>query len=185
MAESWYALHVKPRFEKLVTSQLEEKGYETLLPAYNSRRKWTDRVKQLSLPLFPGYTFCRFNVHARLPILVTPGVMTILGIGRNPVPVDESEIEAIRQVMISGATAEPWPYVAAGTKVRVESGALEGLEGIVVRVKDSERLVVSVTLLMRSVAVEIDRAAIKPVTTRFAKLIPQPPILAGSLEIRR
>jgi transcription antitermination factor NusG len=163
MSEYWYALHVKPRFEKLVTTQLEEKGYETLLPAYVSRRKWSDRVKTLSFPLFPGYTFCRFNVNARLPIVVTPGVMAVLGVGRNPMPVDESEIEAIRQVMISGAQAEPWPYLAAGTRVRVESGALEGLEGIVLRVKDRERLIVSVSLLMRSVAVEIDRNSLQPV----------------------
>jgi transcription antitermination factor NusG len=185
MKESWYALHVKPRFEKIVTTQLEEKGYETLLPAYVSRRKWSDRVKQLSFPLFPGYTFCRFNVNSRLPILVTPGVMTILGIGRSPVPVDDSEIAAIRQVMVSHATAEPWPYLAEGTKVRVESGALEGLEGIVIRVKDSARLVVSVTLLMRSVAVEIDRASIRPVTSSFAKPVLDPPIVAEGAQMRR
>jgi transcription antitermination factor NusG len=172
MSEYWYALHVKPRFEKLVTTQLEEKGYETLLPAYESRRKWSDRVKTLSLPLFPGYTFCRFNMNARLPIVVTPGVTAILGVGRNPMPVDDSEIEAIRRVMISGAQAEPWAFINVGTRVRVESGALEGLEGIVLRVKDRERLIVSVTLLMRSVAVEIDRNSLQPVKPlRVAKIV--------------
>jgi transcription antitermination factor NusG len=162
MSEHWYALHVKPRFEKYVTSLLTQKGYETLMPIYTSRRKWSDRVKTLSLPLFPGYTFCRFNIDSRLPILVTPGVMTILGVGRVPAPVQESEIGAIRHVMDSKVGSEPCEYLTAGRRVRVESGPLEGLEGIILRMKDSDRLVVSVHLLMRSVAVDIDSISVKP-----------------------
>jgi len=162
MSDCWYALHVKPRFEKLVTTQLEQKGYETLLPTYVSKRQWSDRVKTLSLPLFPGYLFCRFDINSRYPIVVTPGVMTILGIGRTPAPVHEPEIAAIRSVMDSGAYAEPCPYLAVGEMVRVESGPLEGLTGLVLRIKGTERLVVSVSLLMRSVAVEIDRNSVTP-----------------------
>jgi transcription antitermination factor NusG len=162
MSDCWYALHVKPRFEKLVTTQLDQKGYETLLPIYVSRRKWSDRIKTLSLPLFPGYIFCRFNINARLPIVATPGVMRILGIGRIPTPVNESEIASIQHVMDSGAQAQPHPYVAAGQMVEIESGPLQGLKGIIVRLKGSDRLVVSVSLLMRSVAVEVDQNSVRP-----------------------
>ena len=164
--ESWYALHVKPRFEKYVTGQLSEKGYETLLPSYVSKRKWSDRVKTLSLPLFPGYVFCRFNVHARLPILVTPGVMAVVGVGKCPIAIEEEEIVVIQRVIDSGLPTQRWPYLNCGEKVRVEAGPLEGLTGIVVRMKGCDRLVVSVTLLMRSVSVEIDRNFVKPLGVR-------------------
>jgi transcription antitermination factor NusG len=168
MSDCWYALHVKPRFEKLVTTQLERKGYETLLPTYESKRQWSDRVKTLTLPMFPSYLFCRFDVHSRLPIVVTPGVMAILGPGRVPAPVGESEIASIRHVMASGAYAEPCAYISVGELVRVESGPLEGLTGIVLRIKGSERLVISVSLLQRSVSVELARASIKPLS-RFTR----------------
>jgi transcription antitermination factor NusG len=164
MSDCWYALHVKPRFEKFVSTQLEQKGYETLLPTYVSKRQWSDRVKMLSLPLFPGYLFCRFDINARFPVVVTPGVMTILGAGRIPAPVHEPEITAIRHVMDSGAYAEPCPYLAVGEWVRVESGPLQGLTGIVLRIKGTEKLVVSVSLLMRSVAVEMDRNSVERLT---------------------
>jgi len=162
MTDHWYALHVKPRFEKYVSEHLAQKGYETFLPTYVSKRQWSDRIKTLSLPLFPGYTFCRFDVSARLPIVVTPGVMMILGVGRLPAPVAETEISAIRHVIDSGLQAVPCAYLTVGEKVRVESGPLAGLVGIVDRIKGRERLVVSVDLLMRSVAVEIDRNCVRP-----------------------
>ena len=162
MTDHWYALHVKPRFERYVTEHLAQKGYETFLPTYVSKRQWSDRIKTLSLPLFPGYTFCRFDASARLPIVVTPGVMMILGAGRLPAPVDETEIAAVRHVIDSGVRAVPCAYLAAGERVRVESGPLAGLVGIVDRIKGKERLVVSVVLLMRSVAVEIDRNCVRP-----------------------
>ena len=162
MSDSWYALHVKPRFEKYVTGQLSGKGYETFMPSYVSKRKWSDRVKPLTIPLFPGYVFCRFNVNSRLPILVTPGVMAVVGVGKAPVAIDESEIVAIQRVIDSGLPAQRWPYLNCGETVRVEAGPLEGLSGIVVRMKGTDRLVVSVSLLMRSVSVEIDRKFVKP-----------------------
>lgn len=163
MSENWYALHVRTRFEKQVQTHLEDKGYEVFYPAYISARQWSDRVKSLSLPLFPGYVFCRFNVNARLPILITPGVNQVVGAGKTPIMVDESELSAIRRVIESGVAAQPWPYLKVGETVEVESGPLEGLTGIVTRIKNSNRLVVSVSLLMRSVAVELDRHRIKPV----------------------
>jgi transcription antitermination factor NusG len=163
MSDHWYALHVRPRFEKNVQTHLEEKGYEVFFPTYSVTRQWSDRVKSLQFPLFPGYVFCRFSVNARLPILVTPGVNQVVGAGKTPVMVDETELHTIRQVMESGVAAQPWPYLRVGETVRVETGPLEGLLGIVTRIKNSYRLVVSVSLLMRSVSVELDSKWIKPI----------------------
>ena len=162
MSDHWYALHVRPRFERHVQTHLEDKGYEVFYPTYTATRKWSDRVKCISLPMFPGYVFCRFNVHARLPILVTPGVSSVVGAGKTPIQVDEAELEVIRRVMESGVAAQPWPYLKVGESVRIENGPLEGLTGIVTRIKGSYRLVASVSLLMRAVSVELDRSWIKP-----------------------
>jgi len=162
VTDLWYALHVKSRFEKYVETHLGEKGYDVFLPTYTSKRKWSDRVKSISLPLFPSYLFCRFPINSRLPILVTPGVNFIVGIGKTPIAVDEHEINAIRCVTNAGTTIQPYPYLQVGETVRVEEGPLEGLTGIILRTKGVDRLVVSVSLLMRSVAVELDRIAIKP-----------------------
>jgi len=160
MSNCWYALQVKPRFENHVTTQLQAKGFEVFLPTYISRRKWSDRIKCLSLPLFPGYVFCRFDLQARLPVVVTPGVTAVLGTGRVAQPVGESEVYAIQHVTSSGFPAQPFPYLATGEKVRVESGPLEGLVGIIVRTKGADRIVVSISLLMRSVCVELDRGSV-------------------------
>jgi len=168
MNDSWYALHVRPRYESAVELQLEGKGYEVFLPTYESKRRWSDRVKTVVQPLFPGYVFCRFNVGARLPILITPGVNAIVGIGKTPVPLDAEEISAIRNVIDSGVATSPCDYIREGESVQVESGPLEGLVGIVQRNKNSDRLIVSLTLLMRSVSVEIDRSWVKRVGTTFS-----------------
>ena len=176
MNDSWYALHVRPRFESTVEVQLEGKGYEVFLPTYEARRRWSDRVKTVVQPLFPGYVFCRFDALNRLPILVTPGVIQVVGRGRIPVPVEDSEIEAIQMVVSSGVQAEPCPYLEVGQQVRIQGGALNGLEGILTSFKGSRRIVVSVSLLCRSVALEIDRSEVCP--------IPSAPFaVAGQLEI--
>jgi transcription antitermination factor NusG len=122
-------------------------------------------VKSISLPLFPSYVFCRFDVNQRLPILVTPGVNSVVGTAKAPEPIHESEIAAIRLVEGSGIAARPWPYLQTGAIVRIEDGALEGLTGIIVREKGVDRLIVSVSLLMRSVSVEVSRCAVKPIGT--------------------
>ena len=161
----WFALRIWSQKEKLVAAALESKGYEHFLPLYRSRRRWSDRVKEFELPLFPGYLFCRFDLNNRLPILVTPGVMLIVGIGKIPVPVDERELAAIQSIVGSGLKTEPWPYLHVGQKVRIERGSLEGVEGILVALKKPQRLVVSVTILQRSVAVEIDEDWACPVSS--------------------
>jgi transcription antitermination factor NusG len=157
----WFALHVRSRFEVSVASHLYGKGYECFLPTFKSRRRWSDRIKEIEAPLFPGYLFCRFNVLDRFPIVTTPGLIQIVGFNRAPVPVTESEIAALQQLVSSKLRHEPWPYLRAGAKVAIEAGPLAGLEGIFIEVKGSHRLVLSVTLLQRSVAVVIDSAFVR------------------------
>lgn len=142
---------------------LAGKGYEWFLPTYMSRRQWSDRIKKSELPLFPGYLFCRFNPLDRLPILATPGLLSIVGIAKTPIPVDEVEMKAVRTLVGSGLPFQAWPYFKIGQRVRIEYGPLCGLEGILLSVKGSHRIVVSVNLLQRSVAAEIDSTWVSPI----------------------
>ena len=160
----WYALRTKPRHEAVAAMALGQKGYETLLPLYKSKRTWSDRTKVIDLPLFPGYLFCRFDPQYQLPIVQTPGVISVLSFVRTPAVISENEIASIRTLMGSGMDIEPWPYLGVGQTVRIEDGPLQDVEGIVVQLKKKQRLVVSVSLLQRSVAVEIDRYSITPVS---------------------
>ena len=161
---SWYALQIQSKLGSIASATLCGKGYEAYLPLYRCVRRWSGRVKQLDLPLFPGYLFCRFYVRHRLPILTTPGVISIVGVGKTPAPIDDEEIEAIRAVLRSGLTALPWPFLRVGSRVYVERGPLAGVEGIVTNTDKVYRLIVSVSLLQRSVAVEIDREWAHPIS---------------------
>jgi transcription antitermination factor NusG len=158
----WYALKVKPRFEQSVVTHLRGRGFDPFLPVYMAKRRWSDRVKSIELPLFPGYLFCQFDLNNRLPILTAPGVNFIVGIGKLPQAVSDHEMEAIRTVIGSGLYYEPHPYLNLGQLVRVEEGSLAGLVGRVTEVKNSTRLVISINLLMRSVSTEIDRKWVLP-----------------------
>src|SRR5262245_13623926 len=158
--KQWYAVQLRPRFEKVVSLHLREKGYEAYLPMYRSRRRWSDRTKQIELPLFPGYIFCKFDVKQRLPILVVPGVMSVVGCGKTPLAIPETEIEAVQRVINSGLTYGPWPSLCVGQWVCVKYGPLQGLEGAVQEVRNTYQLIISVTLLSRSVSVTIDRDSI-------------------------
>src|SRR5271155_694035 len=172
----WFALQVRTRNEAGVAEQLNRQGYERFLPLYKVRKRWSDRIKEVDAPLFPGYLFCRFDPQDRLPILKTPGVMQIVGFKNGPVAVDESEIQALHTVIAAEAPHQPWPFLTAGDRVRIESGPLLGLEGILTEVRRSHRLVLSVTLLQRSVAVEIDSALV----TAINPARPRPPQEANS-----
>lgn len=163
VADPWYAVRVKSRQERVVAASLEGKGYEQFLPLCRSARPWADRIKALDLPLFPGYVFCRFDVQRRLPILVTPGVVFIVGLGKAPEPIAPHEMEAIQAVARSGLLAQPWPFLQVGQRVRVNYGGLSGIEGVLLKNKNRHKLVLSVTLLQRSVSVEIDRDWVRPV----------------------
>jgi len=165
----WFALQVRTRHEAGVADQLSGQGYDRFLPLYKVRKRWSDRIKEVDAPLFPGYLFCRFNPHDRLPILKTPGVIQIVSFQSGPAAVDESEIRSIQSLVAAGVPHQPWPFLAAGDRVRIESGPLLGLEGILTEVRSSFRLVLSVTLLQRSVAVEIDSASVTAVTPSRAR----------------
>jgi transcription antitermination factor NusG len=161
---AWYAIHVRSKCEVVVSASLRAKGYEEFLPFYRAERCWSDRAKQLDLPLFPGYLFCRFDVADRLlPILTTPGVVSIVGVGKSPVPICNEEITGIQTILRSGLAVEPWAFVDVGTRVVLERGPLAGLEGVVTNVNKKHRLVLSVQLLQRSVAAEIDLDWARPV----------------------
>ena len=161
----WYAIRVQAKFEKVASTILREKGFEEFLPLYRARHQWSDRVKQLDLPLFPGYLFCRIDIaETQLPIVMTPGVLGIVGAGRYPIAVSDEEIETVRAVVTSGLPTMPWPSLNAGCRVLLERGPLAGVEGIVLDVNKKFRLIVSVQLLQRSVAVEIEREWVRPLS---------------------
>jgi transcription antitermination factor NusG len=159
----WYALRVRSRHEKMVAAHLRAKSQEWFLPMYRCRHRWSDRIKEIDAPFFPGYVFCRVNLSNRLPILTIPGVVMIVGSGRTPVPVDEAEIADLQAAVKSGVPAEPWPFLQIGQTVRIEQGPLRGLEGILLDFRGQHRLVLSVTVLKRSVAVQVDKAWTRPV----------------------
>lgn len=160
--KSWFALHVRSRHEKTVHSQLEAKEQEVFLPLYSVRNKWGGRWRLLSLPLFPGYVFCRFNPSARYPVLATAGVIEIVRFGSEPAPIEDSEIEAVQLIVNSSVSVEPYPDLVKGQRVMMTEGPLNGLTGTLTNIRNSLRLVVSVELLCRSVSVEIDREWVVP-----------------------
>src|SRR5579862_5344160 len=156
MTPQWFAIRVRSRCEKVVAMAARIKGFEDFLPLHRRRRHWSDRSKWVSVPLFPGYLFCRLNPEDRFSLLTIRGVMHIVGVGRIPEPVDEQEILAIQHAVRSDAPVEPWPFLDAGERVRVSSGPLTGLEGILVSTEAQLRVVVGLTLLKRSVAVKVE-----------------------------
>ena len=153
----WFAIRVKSRCEKVVAAMARNRGFEEFLPLYHSRRRWSDRIQSVDVPLFPGYVFCRLDPQYRLPLLTIPGVLHFVGIGKAPIAIETSEITAIQAAANSGLDLEPWDFVEAGQRVRLEEGPLTGVEGIYLGMSKQERLIVSVGLLKRSVAVTIDR----------------------------
>lgn len=153
----WFAILARTGRERNATLLLENAGYECYLPVSQAIRRWSDRTKHCEVPLFPGYFFCRMDPSNRLPVLMVQGVMQIVGTGKTPIPVDEEEIAAIQRAGKSQLRTMPWPYMEVGHVAQIMAGPLEGLTGIVVRIKSGTKLVLSVSLLKRSVAVEMDR----------------------------
>ena len=159
----WYAITTKPRYERSTARYLRLKGFDELAPAFRTRRRWSDRIKEIEQQLFPGYVFCSFTYEQRMAVLNTPGVLSIVGFGKEPAVVEDSEIAAIRSILDSGKRAWPWPYLRAGQRVRIEDGCLQGVSGTLVRENDFWRVVVNIEILQRAVAVEIDRDLVRAV----------------------
>jgi transcription antitermination factor NusG len=151
----WFALQTKPKSERKVERLLVQKGYDCFTPTYRSKRKWSDRTVELDLPLFPGYVFCRFNRLVLGKAISTQGVTRVVGFGGTPAEVDREEVEALQLLSQSKFFREPWKYLPDGTLVLIETGPLTGIQGIISFDGNQRRLVISVTLLQRSVAIPL------------------------------
>jgi transcription antitermination factor NusG len=162
-AVAWYVAYTRPRHEKLIAHQLQERGVGSFVPLYTSVRHWKDRRKRLELPLFPGYVFVHMTLRRRLDLLRLPGVVDLVCFQGRPAAVSSSEIEALRQGLTAPTVLQPHPYLQAGRRVRIRGGVLHGVEGIFVRQRGQTRVVLSISLIQRSVAMEIDEADVEPI----------------------
>lgn len=151
----WYAIQVRSGFEFATANILDSKGFDLFVPKYKSKRQWSDRKVEYELPLFPGYIFCRFDARARRPIIITAGVVRIVGVGKTPVPLEDHEIEAVQRVVHLGAKVQPHPFLTVGARVKVDEGPLAGLEGIVTGHKN-RRLILSIALVHQSISIEVE-----------------------------
>lgn len=155
----WFALKVRSRSEALAAAALQAKGYSPFAPMYATERQYCDRKKTIQRPLFPGYMFCRFDPGRKAPVLSCPAVECVVSFDGVPAVVPDEQIENVRKALKAGAT--PVPYLRIGHRVVVTRGPLTGVEGILVRIGSSDRVVISVDLLQRSIAVEVDRFCVK------------------------
>lgn len=181
----WYALWVRSRHEKSVAGILTSKGYETFLPMHRSRRRWSDRIQEVELPLISGYVFCRFDPLNRLPVMTTPGLVQIVSVGHTPEPVDNDEMNALMTAVEAGVHLQLWPFLKTGQRVSIEEGPLRSLEGILISTKGTDQLILSISLLQRSVAVAVDRRSVRPVhesgtrNVRFERPAAMAPVRPG------
>lgn len=159
----WYAVYTRHQHEKSVAENLAGRGVEVFLPVYESLRQWNDRRKRLSLPLFPCYVFFRGSREPRVKVLSTPGVHSIVGFAGQPAAIENSQIDAIRLAVESHYRIEPHPFLQKGDRVRVRVGPLAGVEGILLRKRGFDRLILSAELLQKSVSVEVDICSIERV----------------------
>lgn len=178
----WHALYTRYQHEKAVANHLSGRGFEVYLPLYPVLHRWKDRTKRVLLPLYPCYVFMKGGLDRKLDIVSTPGLFSIVGTAHGPSAIPDSEIEAVRQILAGPAPVEPYPYLRFGDRVRVVEGPLEGIEGILVRQKSSFRIVLSVELLKKSIAVEVDERSVERVGKFRVARIPgelRSPVLVG------
>jgi transcription antitermination factor NusG len=176
--QGWYAVYTKHQHEKSATTFLTRKGFEVLLPLYRAAHRWKDRMQVVAQPVFPCYLFIRTRLERKLEIVQTPGVFWLVGSGGHASLVPDSEIASIRKIAESSTYFEPHPYLTSGDRVRVLAGPLAGIEGILTRVKNRYRVVLSVELLQKAVAVEVDISAVERLDSPF-------PAGAAARELRR
>jgi transcription antitermination factor NusG len=158
----WYACYTTANHEKRVQEQLEQRSVSSFLPIYESVRQWKDRRKRLTLPLFPGYVFVRLALVDRLRVLQVPSVVHLVGFNGQPAPLDDAEIAGLQNGLASGIVAQPHPYLTVGRRCQIRTGPLAGKRGILLRRKGALRVVLSLELIMRSVAVDVDEGNIEP-----------------------
>ena len=174
--EEWFAVQVRCRYEKFVANLLTQKGFKAFAPTYSKTLHQQGAKRQQEQALFPGYVFAQFQVLRRLPILMTPGVYSVVGYGKTPIPIPEPEILALENVDKARVEAEPCSFLSAGMKVRVIKGPLANCEGILVENRSSCRVVLSVTLIQRSVRVQVDRSSVV--------VLNQPPLMPTGSELQ-
>jgi transcription antitermination factor NusG len=178
----WIAVHVRPQSERMVSMLLRYKGYEDFVPQYQPSSPACEGRMGRERPVFPGYVFCRMTGEARGLIVTTPGVIRIVSAGNQPLPVDDSEIDSLRLAVSSGRSLEPWPHLERGDWVELTQGPLRGCRGYLKSWKNARKLLITVTLLQRAVAVELDREAVRPLTARGTYLLPGRALRAGVAE---
>jgi transcription antitermination factor NusG len=167
-SHQWFALRVKSRHEKAVALAIRSKGFEEFLPLYRWRQTWSDRSKWVEMPLFPGYVFCQLDPARRLPLLTIPGVLNFVCFGKTPVPIEDAEIASVQSAIQSDLVTEPCSFPDGGQRVRIGKGPLAGTEGILIDATDRQRVVVSITILRRSVAVNIESQWVEPLALKMA-----------------
>ncbi len=167
MTLPWYALQVKANREWAVTASLESRGCEASCPSFQEERQWSDRKKLVEIPLFRGYVFARFDASNPLDVLTCPGICRIVGVGNQPSPIADEEIETVLAISQSVLARRPVDYVGIGKRVIISRGPLQGSRGLLVRIKNVDRFVVSITLLQRSVMVEIPATWIEPAVEEY------------------
>jgi transcription antitermination factor NusG len=158
----WFAAYTSPRHEKKVSLQMAHRGIQNFLPLYKSMRRWKDRRKELELPIFPGYLFVRMALRERVSVLRVPGVVQLVSFQGRPAPLPDSEIELLQRQLAQSGRLQPHPFLTVGRRVRVTNGPMTGMEGILARKKDTLRVVLSIELIQRAVAVEVDLTDIEP-----------------------
>jgi transcription antitermination factor NusG len=187
--QRWCAIQVVPRHEMMVSTILRSKGYEEFLPMYRVKRQWSDRRKVIETPMFTGYVFCRLNSGISWAIVTTPGVIRIVGTRKEVSVIEDHEIESIQAVLKSGMKVEPCAFAKVGDRVRISSGPLTGVEGIVTGYKNQQRLILSVNLIQSAISVEVDGYNMVPVNTvPVNKAVPeaswnQPPVPNGTVAL--
>ena len=165
----WYALRIRSKQERIAEAILNDKGYHSFLPLYKSTRRWSDRTKVIHQPLFPGYLFCEFDATQRQPIVTVGSVIQVVGFGQSPTPVDAAELDQVRAAISSGRNIQPWRHFESGQAVQVQEGPLAGLKGSFVRHHGVDRLVLTVSLIQRSIAVELDAFGVIPTGTSMQR----------------
>jgi transcription antitermination factor NusG len=161
--QHWYAAYTCAQHEKRVAAELRVREVESFLPLYSSMRRWKDRRVQLELPLFPGYVFVRLALCDRLRVVQIPSVVRLVGFGGLPTALSDTEMEIMRSGLSQHLRAEPHPFFTAGRRVRMIAGPFRGLEGMLKKKKNNLRVVVSLNLIQRSIAVDVDAADVMPV----------------------
>ncbi len=164
MGPRWYAVYTSANHEKKVAAEFGRRSVESFLPLYSSVRRWKDRRVQLQMPLFPGYVFAHLALNDRLRVIQVPGVVKLVGFGGQPVALPDEQVEALRTGLNGQLRAEPHPYLTIGRRIRIVRGAFQGAEGTLVRKKGIFRVVLSLELIMRSIAVEVDASDVEPMS---------------------